>query len=112
MSDRHFGRILTRLGELTAHPAAFGIVVVYGVLWIVFQRESFDWHGVATLATWMMTLFITRTAHRDTQAIHAKLDELLRSHGPARSDLASMDKNEPEQIIEHREDERRRHGGR
>jgi low affinity Fe/Cu permease len=112
MTEHPFRRTLTRLGELTAHPAAFAIVVVYGALWIVFQRDSFDWHGVATLATWMMTLFITRTEHRDTQAIHAKLDELLRSHGPARSDLAALDKNEPEQIIEHREDELRRDGRR
>jgi low affinity Fe/Cu permease len=36
-------------------------------------------YAIATLATWMMTLFIQRSEHRDTQAIHAKLDELLRS---------------------------------
>jgi low affinity Fe/Cu permease len=35
--------------------------------------------GSRTLATWAMTLLIQRTEHRDTQAIHAKLDELLRS---------------------------------
>jgi hypothetical protein len=39
---------------------AFAIVLVYAGLWLVFQRETFDWHAVATLATWMMTLFITR----------------------------------------------------
>jgi low affinity Fe/Cu permease len=30
----------------------------------------------------MMTLFITKTEHRDTQAIHAKIDELLRAGLP------------------------------
>jgi hypothetical protein len=38
------------LGVFTAHPAAFVIVAAYGVLWFVFQPQSFDWHGIATLA--------------------------------------------------------------
>jgi hypothetical protein len=33
-------------------------VIAYGGLWLLFQRETLDWHGIATLATWMMTLFI------------------------------------------------------
>ena len=41
---------LTALGVFTAHPAAFVIVAAYGVLWFAFQPQSFDWHGVATLA--------------------------------------------------------------
>jgi hypothetical protein len=68
---------------------------------------SFDWHAVATLATWMMTLFITRSSHRDTQAIEAKLDELLRVHGDARNELIELDDREPEEIEEHRQRERR-----
>jgi low affinity Fe/Cu permease len=57
---------------LTGHPAAFVIVAVYVVAWLVLDRESFDWHAVATMATWFMTLIIQRAEHRDTQAIHAK----------------------------------------
>jgi low affinity Fe/Cu permease len=30
--------------------------------------------AVATLMVWVMTLLIQRSEHRDTQAIHAKLD--------------------------------------
>ena len=37
---------LTRIGELAAHPAAFGILLVYGGLWFIFDRTSLDWHGV------------------------------------------------------------------
>jgi low affinity Fe/Cu permease len=54
-----------------------------------------------------MTLFIARAENRDTQAIHAKLDELLRSHGDARSDLMNIDQEEPEDILEHRAQQRR-----
>ncbi len=89
---------LTEVGTLFARPWAFGIVLAYGSLWFVFERETFDWHGVATLATWMMTLFIQRTGHRDTQALHAKIDELLRAQERADSNLAGLDDKEPEDV--------------
>ena len=50
---------------------------VYIGLWLIFDRESFNWQAVASIATLLMTLFIQRSEHRDTQAIHAKLDDLL-----------------------------------
>jgi hypothetical protein len=37
--------------------------------------SAFDWHPIATVATWLMTLLVQRAEHRDTQAIHAKLDD-------------------------------------
>jgi low affinity Fe/Cu permease len=54
-----------------------------------------------------MTLFIQRAEHRDTQALHAKLDELLRVEGNARNELTGLDQREPEAIEEHRAHERR-----
>ena len=92
---------LTRLGELTATPAAFGVLIAYFCLWLIFDRASLDWHAVATCATLAMTLFIKRAEHRDTQAIQAKLDELLRAHGEAKTELAQIDREEPEEIEEH-----------
>ena len=77
--------VLTRMGVFTAHPASFVIVAVYVVAWRIFDPGSFDWHAIATMATRFMTLIIQRAEHRDTQAIHAKLDELLRAEGRARS---------------------------
>jgi low affinity Fe/Cu permease len=94
---------LTQLGVLTAHPGAFLVVILFAVLWIVFDRNSLDWHGSAALATLCMTFLIQRAEHRDTQAIHAKLDELLRAHGEARNELATLDDKEPEAIEEHRQ---------
>src|SRR3954447_13448319 len=97
---------LTRLGVFTAHPAAFVIVALYVGAWLLFNPGSFDWHAVATVATWFMTLIIQRAEHRDTQAIHAKLDELLRAEGRARSELTRLDDEEPEVIEAHRSQER------
>lgn len=94
---------LTDTGTWTASPYAFAIVLIYGLSWLVFSRESLEWHGVATLATWLMTLFIQRAEHRDTQAIHAKLDELLHAHGDAKNEITHLDEQEPEQIERFRE---------
>src|SRR5580693_470798 len=97
---------LTRVGESTTHPGAFAVVAVYAVAWLIFSPDTFGWAAIATLATWLMTLFINRTEHRDTQALHAKLDELLRAHGEARTDLASLNDQDVEDIEEHRKRER------
>ena len=48
-------RALTQLGGLAAHPLAFLLVVTYGSLWFLFDREGFGWHGLATMAVWFMT---------------------------------------------------------
>ena len=93
-----FRRALTQLGVVAAHPLAFLIVATYGTFWVIFDRQNFGWHGFAVLATWCMTLLIQRAEHRDTQAIHAKLDELLQAQARARNALIHIDDQEPEDI--------------
>ena len=95
-------QILTYLGTLTSRPIAFSIVLCYAILWVVFERETVDFHAVATIAVWFMTLLIQRAEHRDAQAMHAKLDELLHAQDRARNELTLMDEKEPEEIERHR----------
>jgi low affinity Fe/Cu permease len=52
-----------------------------------------------------MTLFIQRSSRRDTLALHAKLDELLRADTNARSELATLDEKGPGTIVKHRDAE-------
>ena len=85
---------------------AFGLVALYAIAWLIFSPNSFGWGAIATLVTWLMTLFITRTEHRDTQAIHAKIDELLRAHGEARTELSRLDEKDVEEIEAHRSETR------
>ncbi|MBV8894885.1 MAG: low affinity iron permease family protein [Acidobacteriaceae bacterium] len=107
----HTGRGLPRkhwtttLGAAAAHPAAFGVMVLYAVIWCVWDRASFDFNAVATLIVWLMTLFIQRANRRDTLALHAKLDELIRVDHRARSELTRLDEKEPEVIERHRDAE-------
>jgi low affinity Fe/Cu permease len=101
---RHF---LTRVGELATHPAAFAMVLLYALTWLILSPATFGWNGVATVATLFMTFFITRTEHRDTQALHAKIDELLRANGDARTELTRLDEDDVEEIEAHRDRHRR-----
>jgi low affinity Fe/Cu permease len=103
-------RWLTQFGVYTASPWTFLIVVGYGLAWWYFGKLEIA--GLATLAVWTMTLFIQRAQHRDTQAIHAKLDELLRTQGDARNELTKLDDDEPEEIEKFRKEEERKGGRR
>ena len=98
----------THVGQAAGHPAAFLGVIVFGVLWLTFSRESFGWEAFGTLAIFMMTLFIQRANRRDNLALHAKLDELLRVDNAARSELTHLDEQEPEDIEQHRDEEVRK----
>ena len=93
---------ITHVGVLMAHPAAFLIVLVYVAIWYWWEPDTLDLHGVATVATWLMTLFIQRAAHRDTQALHAKLDELVKADDGARNEIADIDQLEPEEVEKQR----------
>jgi low affinity Fe/Cu permease len=98
----------THLGKAAGHPAAFLVVVVYAGLWLALSPSTFEWNAIATLAVFVMTLFIQRANRRDNLALHAKLDELLRVDGAARSELTQLDEQEPEAIERHRDDEVRK----
>ena len=82
------------------------MVPIYGVLWFTFDKASWDWHAIATLIIWFMTLIIVRSEHRDTVALHAKLDELLRVQGQARNELMSLDEKDLEEVERRRDKER------
>src|SRR3954454_12751528 len=92
---------LTDIGVLTARSAAFVIFTLYAVAWIA-VGNGLEWHSLATLATWAMTLVIQRAEHRDTQAIHAKLDELLKATHRANNDIMRIDDEDAEEVEQDR----------
>ena len=106
MKEYSIRQLLTKMGVWTSAPVAFSMVPIYGALWFYFDRENFNWHTGAVLATWFMTLVIQRAEYRDTQAVHAKLDELLHVEKEARNALTNIDKKDPEDIEKHRKVER------
>jgi Low affinity iron permease len=95
-------RGLTQLGGLVAKPWAFALVLTYGILWFLFAPDTFGWQGLATMA-----VLIQRAEHRDTQAMQAKLDELLHALSRANNAMTRIDEQQPEDIEIHREQARK-----
>ena len=58
--------LFTNAGAWLARPWVVGVVLLYAVLWLIFDPGQFGWHGIATLATLLMTLFIQRSEHHDS----------------------------------------------
>jgi low affinity Fe/Cu permease len=106
MSFKNIRHWLTQLGVLTARPAAFAVFALYAVARIAIG-DGFEWHSIATLATWAMTLVIQRAEHRDTQAIHAKLDKLLKADHRANNEIMSIDDKDAEEVEQDRKRVRR-----
>jgi low affinity Fe/Cu permease len=71
---------------------------VFVVAWLAFSPHTLEWHGVATIGALFVSLMIQRSTHRDTQALHAKVDELILSSKTARDSLTVEDDREPEDI--------------
>ena len=82
------------------------VFALYGASWIAIGN-GLEWHSLATLATWAMTLVIQRAEHRDTQAIHAKLDELLKADHRANNEIMSIDDKDAEEVEQDRKRVRR-----
>ena len=81
---------------------SFKSLVAVGWRPVAVMMVETAWIGGLVMALFM-TLFIQRATHRDTQAIQAKLDELLRVHGEASNALMQIDEREPEEIVKMRD---------
>ena len=79
-------------------PISFAIAVAIVVLWAgsgPFFGWSNTWQLVintgTTIVTFLMVLLIQSTQSRDTQALHLKLDELIRVDNAARNSLLNLE---------------------
>jgi low affinity Fe/Cu permease len=93
-----FRTLLTKMGVLTSTPVFFVLAGVFMASWAFFSSEGIGWREIATMATLFMTILIQRAEHRDTQALHAKLDELIKADEGARNELTEIDKKDAEEI--------------
>lgn len=84
-TDR-FGQIANVTAHYLGHPAAFVIATLSIAAWAVSGPMfgfSETWQLVVntgtTIATFLMVFILQNTQNRDTMALHAKLDELIRA---------------------------------
>jgi low affinity Fe/Cu permease len=99
----NFRAIFTAIGNWASSPMSFAALLAFTIFWAWYEPETLDLHGVATLVTWFLTICILRADHRDTQAVHVKLDELLKGVSGASEAVSAADDDELEEIREKRD---------
>lgn len=103
-TDR-FHRFAHRISMVTGHPWAFGTAVLVILVWAItgpLFGFSDTWQLVintsTTIVTFLMVFLIQNTQNRDAQALHLKLDELLRGLQGARNELIDLEDLSDEEL--------------
>lgn len=101
--------IFTRFAKATSRavgqPAAFAIATGALLIWAIsgpLFGFSDTWQLVintgTTIVTFLIVFLIQNTQNRDAEAIHVKLDELIRSHKTAHNALLDLEDLEEEEL--------------
>src|ERR1700744_1220292 len=89
--DRDRTHWTTWLGEAAAHPAAFAVVLIYALAWIIFDSVRFDFNALAPPAFGLLPVSIPPPTRRDPPPINKRRKELLRREKNARAELTRLD---------------------
>jgi low affinity Fe/Cu permease len=108
-----FVRFAKRTSRTVGHPVAFALALCVIVAWVVtgpIFGFSDTWQLVintgTTIVTFLIVFLIQNTQNRDTEALHLKLDELIRSTKGAHNavlDLEELSEEELDRIKRHYE---------
>ncbi len=104
---RWFTTFSKEASKIVGHPVAFLVALIVVLFWaLIGPVFSFSdtWQLVintgTTIVTFLMVFLIQNTQNRDTEAIHLKLDELIRSHRPARNKYINLEELSTEEMDE------------
>ena len=95
------------VAEKSGSAAAFVVALLVVLVWLItgpYFHYSDSWQLVintgTTIVTFLMVFLIQNTQNRDTREIHLKLDELIRSHEPARNLFMHLESLSDEELDE------------
>ncbi|WP_275630453.1 MULTISPECIES: low affinity iron permease family protein [unclassified Pseudomonas] len=105
-----FSRFAQWLSLWAGRPPTFAVACALLVVWAVsgpFFHFNDTWQLVintsTTIVTFLMVFLIQNTQNRDTDALHIKIDELLRTTHAAHDALMGLDELDAEQLQKLRE---------
>jgi low affinity Fe/Cu permease len=103
-----FTRFAQRTARATGQPPAFGLALLVLIIWAVsgpLFHFSDTWQLIintgTTIVTFLMVFLIQNTQNRDSEALHVKIDELIRANSRAHNallDLEDLDEAELDRI--------------
>ena len=110
-STSFFGRFAKATARAAGRPVAFltalAVVVVWGLTGPAFGYSN-TWQLVintgTTIVTFLMVFLIQNTQNRDSEAMHLKLDELIRAIEGAHNALLDLEELEEKDLDKVRED--------
>jgi low affinity Fe/Cu permease len=104
-SSSWFTRMAKTTARATGQPVTFALAVFVVVAWAI-SGPLFDWSDTwqlvintgTTIITFLMVFLIQSTQNRDTEAVHVKLDELLRISPGAHNMLMNLEELEEAEL--------------
>ena len=100
-----FGRLARLTARAMGQPAAFGIALAIIILWAIsgpIFGFSDTWQLIintgTTIITFLMVFIIQNTQNRDAEAMHIKLDELIRAMDQAQNALLNLEELEEKDL--------------
>src|SRR6476620_3379724 len=102
-----FTRLAKYTAWITGRPGTFVLAFTVIVVWAL-SGPLFHWSDTwqlvintgTTIVTFLMVFLIQSTQTRDTQALHLKLDELIRVNRSARNSLLNLEEMSEAEIEE------------
>lgn len=110
MLDRIFTAIASRIAAFAGQPVAFTIALATVIVWAV-TGPAFGYSEVwqliintgTTIVTFLMVFLVQNSQNRDSAALQAKVDELIRAIDGARGEFIGIEHLTDRKIEEIRE---------